>query len=135
MGPCLNPSAGLIQPAHLFHATALVGVGCTSLIKQHSCVLSPSEEPRKIYSMTQQCLADGEGGISLVHMELVARKLSYKALRAWGDGQVRELFAIYSFPLLFVSDVSSEQLKIPEEPQAWIIRELVSQFGLLPILC
>lgn len=37
--------------------------------------------------------------------------------------QVRELFAIYSFPLLFVSGVSSEQLKTPEEPQ---VRKSVS---------
>lgn len=66
-------------------------------------------------------------------MEFVARKQSYKVLQGWGDGQVRDLFAIYSFPLLFASDVSSEQLKIPEKPQAWtwIVGELVSQFGLL----
>lgn len=59
--------------------------------------------------MTQQCLADGGGGLSLAYMEFVARKLSYKVLLGWGDGQVRDLFNIYSFPLLFVSDVSSEQ--------------------------
>lgn len=59
--------------------------------------------------MTQQCLADGGGGLSLAYMEFVPRKLSYKVLQGGGDGQVRDLFAIYTFPLLFVSDVSSEQ--------------------------
>lgn len=59
--------------------------------------------------MTQQCLADGGGGLSLAYTEFVVRKLSYKVLQGWGDGQVRDLFAIYSFLSLFVSDVSSEQ--------------------------
>lgn len=86
-------------PAHLFHVTALVGAGWISLTKYHSCVLSPSEEPKKICSVTQQCLADGVGGISLGYMGFVARKLSYKVLQGWGDSQARGLFAIYSFPL------------------------------------
>ena len=51
------------------------------------------------------------GGTSLAHVEFKARKSSYKVLQGWGDGQVRELSAIYCFPLLFVSDVSSEQLR------------------------
>lgn len=61
--------------------------------------------------MIEQCLAD-VGGISLAHMEFKARKLSYKVLQGWGDGQDRELSTIYCFPLLFVSDVSSEQLRL-----------------------
>lgn len=41
----------------------------------------------------------GEGGTSLARVEFKARKLSYKLLQGWGDGQVRELSAAYCFPL------------------------------------
>lgn len=60
--------------------------------------------------MIEQCLAD-VGGISLAHVEFKARKLSHKILQGCGDGKVRELSAIHSFLLLFVSGMSSEQLR------------------------
>lgn len=61
--------------------------------------------------MIEQCLAN-VGGISLAHVEFKARKLSCKILQACGDDKVKELSAIYSFLLLFVSGVSSEHLRL-----------------------
>lgn len=87
-------------------------------ITEHSCVVKRLawvllRSPEGLCSMLEQCLADGW----VAHLECKARKWSYKALERQGDGQVRELSAICCFPLLFVSDVSSDELRLLKSPK------------------